>query len=178
MCQFLAIACKRKYASSMFLLFSIDWMQITPLPLPPPPTPNYLRLGGITGWSHCEEQLHPSAGNIRLVFFTFEKNSLFIYIIFGCAESLLLHRLFSSCTQQGSLSSYCTQASRCRGFSGAWALEHRLNSCGAQAWLLCSMWAFPGSGIEPIPVSYIGRQILYHGSHRGSLTLYSYFNKK
>ena len=62
----------------------------------------------------------------------------FIYVcIFGCAESLLLHRLFSSCG---------TQDSHCAGFSccgapalghtgpsscGTWALERRLSSGGA-----------------------------------------------
>ena len=62
-----------------------------------------------------------------------------------------------------SLSRCGTQASHCSGFSccGARALEHLLNSRGALAYLLRSSWDFPGSGIEPIHVSYIGRQILY-----------------
>ena len=43
------------------------------------------------------------------------------------------------------------QTLACKGFSscGPQALEHRLNSCGAQAWLLCGMWDLPGPGIEP-----------------------------
>ena len=38
------------------------------------------------------------------------------------------------------------------GFSsrGSRALEHRLNSCGAWAWLLQGMWELPRSGIKPI----------------------------
>ena len=69
---------------------------------------------------------------------------LFIYvIIFGCAGSLLLGRLFCICSEQGLLSRCGVQASHCSGFPcGAWALvhagfsscgslavEHRLNSC-------------------------------------------------
>ena len=52
-------------------------------------------------------------------------------------------RLFSSCG---------AQASRVGGFSccGAWALEHRLSSCGVWAWLLCGIWDPPGPGIEPM----------------------------
>ena len=80
---------------------------------------------------------------------------LSVYEFFGCAGSLLLlHGLFSSCGEQGLLSSCSAQASRCDsfpccgaqalghvGFSscGSWAqylwlqaLEHRL-SCGARA---------------------------------------------
>ena len=32
---------------------------------------------------------------------------------------------------------------------GLQALEHRLNSCGARAWLLRGMWDLPGPGIKP-----------------------------
>ena len=64
------------------------------------------------------------------------------------------------------------RASHCGGFSccgaqalGAWAsvvvacglsscgsraLEHRLGSCGAGAWLLRGMWDLPGLGLEPM----------------------------
>ena len=60
----------------------------------------------------------------------------------------MLCRLRSSCSDQGPLSSCHTQASHCRGFSycgtralgcadfsscGSWALEHKLNNCGAMA---------------------------------------------
>ena len=74
---------------------------------------------------------------------SFLKILLFIFI-FGCAGSLLLHGLFSSCSEQGLLLSCHVQASHwgsfsccgawalgCVGFSscGLWALEHRLNNC-------------------------------------------------
>ena len=53
---------------------------------------------------------------------------------------------------RGLLSSCGVQTSHCRGFPRcrARALEHRLNSCGAQASLLRSMWDFPGPRIEPV----------------------------
>ena len=69
-------------------------------------------------------------------------------IIFGYTGSLLLGGLFSNCSEQGLLSGCDMWASRCGGFSccraqafahagfnsfGSWALEHRLNSRGAQA---------------------------------------------
>ena len=40
---------------------------------------------------------------------------------------------------------------------GSWALEHRLNRFGAQAWLPRGMWDLPGSGIEPISPTLAGR---------------------
>ena len=43
--------------------------------------------------------------------------------------------------------------SRC----GSWTLEHRLNSSGAQAKLLLSMWDFLGSGIKPVSLALAGR---------------------
>ena len=46
----------------------------------------------------------------------------FLKFIFGCAGSLLLHRLFSSCSKQGLLSSCGVQDSHCSG-----------SSCGEQA---------------------------------------------
>ena len=62
-----------------------------------------------------------------------------------CAGTLGLCGLFSSCGRWGPISS-------CR----AWALENRLNSCGARAWLLCSIWDLPGSGIEPMSPALAG----------------------
>ena len=42
--------------------------------------------------------------------------------------------------------------SRCASFSscGTRAVEHRLSSCGAQAYLLCGMWYLPGPGLKPV----------------------------
>ena len=71
--------------------------------------------------------------------------------MFGCARSLLL---------RGLLSSYGALVPDCIGFSccGVHALGHttsvvavpRLNSYGAQAYFLCSMWDLPGSGIKAV----------------------------
>ena len=49
--------------------------------------------------------------------------------------------------------------SRHVGFSscGSWALERRLSSRGARAWLLCSMWDLPGPGLEPMSPALAGR---------------------
>ena len=41
----------------------------------------------------------------------------FFKFLFGCTGSLLLHRLFSSCSEQGLVSSCGVQDSHCRGFS-------------------------------------------------------------
>ena len=90
----------------------------------------------------------------------------FVYLLtFVCAGSLSLRGLFSSCGEQGLLSSCDVQDSPCGGFSccrawavgcpgfsscGFWALEHRLNSCGTWAQLPRSMWDLLGSGKEPL----------------------------
>ena len=39
---------------------------------------------------------------------------------------------------------------------GSRALEHRLNSCGARAWLLPRMWDLPRPGIEPMSLALVG----------------------
>ena len=74
------------------------------------------------------------------------KITLFYLFIFGCAGFSLLCGLFSNCGEWGLLSSCGAEASYCDGFScwgaqalghtgfsscGLWALEHRLNNCGA-----------------------------------------------
>ena len=48
------------------------------------------------------------------------------------------------------------------GFSScsSWALEHRLNSCGAGAQFFRGMWDPPALGVEP--VSPVLRRIPYH----------------
>ena len=40
---------------------------------------------------------------------------------------------------------------------GSQALEHRLSSCGTEAWLLGSMWDLPGLGIRPVSPAVAGR---------------------
>ena len=44
---------------------------------------------------------------------------------------------------------------------GFWALEHRLNSCDAWAWLLHNLWDLPGSRMEldSLPLSLQGSPI-------------------
>ena len=91
-------------------------------------------------------------------FFFFFYILLFIYWrrkwhptpVFGCAGFLLLHELFSSCSEQGLHSSCCARAYHWGGFScciaqaleplglsscGCRALEHSLSSCDTQAYL-------------------------------------------
>ena len=58
-----------------------------------------------------------------------------ILFIFGCAGSWLLHGLFSSCSEQGLLSSCSVRASHCSDFSRcrAQALGHPgFSSCSSQ----------------------------------------------
>ena len=112
-----------------------------------------------------------------------ERTYLFIYLFtFGCAGSLLLLWLFSSCRERDLLSSCGAQTSHCGGWSccgaralgppgssscGSWALAHRLNSCGAWAWLLHSMWDLERPGIEPtFPALAAGR--FFTTEHQGS----------
>ena len=83
-----------------------------------------------------------------------------IYLfIFGCAGSLLLCGLFSSCGEPGAtLKLQCTQASNCSGFSrcGSWALNHRLNRCGTPGWLSHGMWDLSRSGIKAVSPARAG----------------------
>ena len=88
---------------------------------------------------------------------------MYLLTIFGCAMFLLLSGLWSSCGEQGLLSSCSVRVSHCSGFSccTAWVLGYvGLSSCSSQAFstgsvvmvcgLSCSagMWDFPGPGIE------------------------------
>ena len=94
--------------------------------------------------------------------------------VYGCAGSLSLRRLFSRCSAGPTLAAVLevpgplTVAaflavehgrSRRSGFrnGSSWALEHRLNSCGAWASLLRGMWGLPGSGIEAVFPALTGR---------------------
>ena len=101
----------------------------------------------------------------------------FYLLIFGCTGSLLLHRLFSSCAEQGRLASCGVRVSHCSGFSccgaeaagctglgsrSSWALEHRLNSCGTRAW--CGI--FPDQGSNPCLLHFQVDSLLL--SHQGS----------
>ena len=76
---------------------------------------------------------------------------------FGCAESLLLGQLFSSCDKQGPLSTCGAQASDCGGFSScrAWALGHA-GSVAAAFGLSCRVACgiFPGWGWNSSPLHW------------------------
>ena len=98
---------------------------------------------------------------------------IWVYWVFAAA------RAFSSCGEQELLSGCNAQASHCSGFSwcraqalgragfsscstqlsscSSKALDHRVNSCGPWAELLCSMWDLPGSRIEPVFPAVAGR---------------------
>ena len=107
----------------------------------------------------------------------------FIYFIFGCARSFLLHGLFSSCGERGLLCNCSVQASHssrfsccgawtlgCMGFSSCrvWAQQLRLSDSGARAQQLwhAGFIALQKGGSTWIRdqtcVSCIGRRILYH----------------
>ena len=94
--------------------------------------------------------------------------------IFGCTASSLLHTGFSLVAMSGGYSSlWCvglslqwllllwSMGSRCTGFSscGSRALERRLSSCGAQAYLLRGMWDLPRLGLEPVSPALAGRSL-------------------
>ena len=88
---------------------------------------------------------------------------LFIYLL--ALLGLSCAGFFSSCSEQGLLSSCSVMASHCGGFSccrawalghvgfssyGSWTLEHRLNGFDARAWLLCGMRDLPGPWIKTV----------------------------
>ena len=119
---------------------------------------------------------------VVFIFLIIKKLSLFIfgcfYLLFHCCVgfslvaasrgySLLLYR---SLSLPWLLLLWIT-GSRRVGFSssGSWALEHRLNRYGAEAWLLHGMWDLLRSGIElALASSCIGRRILYPWAPRGA----------
>ena len=105
--------------------------------------------------------------------------NLFIYSIFGCPGSSLLHAgSLSSCREWGPLAATARgpltaapppaaehglqargpQQPRHMGFSscGSQSPEHRLSSCGARAQLLCGTWDPPGPGLEPVSPALAG----------------------
>ena len=90
-----------------------------------------------------------------------------LIFIFGCAGLRCCAPAVSSCGEGELLSSCRARASYRAGFPcGAWALEHRLCSCHAQAWLPQGMWDLPGPGIETVTPAF-GRQILNLWTTRG-----------
>ena len=57
---------------------------------------------------------------------------------------------FSCCGAQALGRERFSSAGRALSSGGAWALEHGLSSCGAQAQLLLGMWTLPRPGIKPM----------------------------
>ena len=113
-------------------------------------------------------------GKVSIIFFLIFI-LLFIYLLFGCVGSLLLHMGFLQLRRAGATLHCGEWASHCSGFSccgaralstgskhvgfsscGTWALERRLSSCGAWAQLLCGMWDLPGPGLELVSPAWAG----------------------
>ena len=87
------------------------------------------------------------------------------FFFFGCVGSSLLR--VGAALRCGVRASHCGGFSCCgarasvvvaRGLSscGSWALERRLSSCGAQAWLLRGVWDLPGPGLDPVSPALAG----------------------
>ena len=89
-------------------------------------------------------------------------------------------QVFSGCGKRGPLSTCCSCASHCSGFScgahalgtqasvvvaqglracGSQALDCGLRRCDAWAQLLHGMWNLPGPGVEPMYPALVGRFI-------------------
>ena len=90
----------------------------------------------------------------------------------GCFFWLWLHRLFSSCGEQGLLSSRSAWASHCGGVSsyGARALQHRLKSCGTHRLSGSTVcWIFLDQGSNPCLLHWW--VVLYHWATREAPTI-------
>ena len=94
-------------------------------------------------------------------------------LVFGCAGSWLLCRLFSSCQERG-LRCGGVQASHCGGLSCCrfWALEPGLSisSCSVALQPVGSSWIR-----DRTRVSCIGRQIVYYGATREAPVVSSFY---
>ena len=76
---------------------------------------------------------------------------LIIYLfVFDCTRTWLLCGLFSSCGEQGLLSSCGVRASHCGGFSccGTWAHASVVGHVGSTTQLLPGIWDLPDPEIE------------------------------
>ena len=90
------------------------------------------------------------------------KKKIFIYFLFGWARSLLMHRLFPSCGEQGLLYSCGVWSSHCGGLS-----FYSARAPGHTSLTSCSMWTqqlwFPGSRAQAQLLWGIGSVIVVHG---------------
>ena len=133
-------------------------------------------------WGRTKQgQNHSWVIGVRLL------KNVYLLCIYGCAGSLLLHLLFSSCSKWGLLSSYQAWVSRCSGFSCCGVqvsilVACGLRSCGSQAlWCVCLVavacrlscptacgYSCTRDGTR---VSWIGRWILYPWATREALEI-------
>ena len=56
---------------------------------------------------------------------------------------------------------------------GSWAVERRLSSCGAWAWLVCGMWDLPGLGMELVSPALAGRLFTTEPPGKPSISLFA-----
>ena len=84
----------------------------------------------------------------------FKCTYVFFYYVFiyGCAVSLLLLRLFSSCGEHGLLIAVASLVAEqgALGTQASVVAAFRLSSCGPRALLPCGMWDYPEPEIEPV----------------------------
>ena len=117
----------------------------------------------------CQETIH----------FIFERINLFIYLFLAALGLRCCARAFSNCSERGllfiavcqllieaaslavehGLQACGLQQLAARGLSsgGSRAVERRLSSCDARAYLLRGMWDLLGPGLEPVPPALAGR---------------------
>ena len=116
----------------------------------------------------------------------FSSGGVFLFFTYGCSGSLLLHRLFSSCSVWRLLSSCLAGAAHCSGSS---CLQHRVKGRGFSG---CSTWAqwlqLPGSktqaqqlwsmGSSPQHVGFFQIRDWTHVSCTGRWALYHWATRE
>ena len=134
----------------------------------------FIITGILPTFPHFPCSLFPTYGNHKRVLYFYEFNFYFIIILFSYLFLAVLGQHCCTgfslvCGEQGLLSSCDAWASVVaeHGLSnyGSQALEHRLNSCSAQALLHVG---FSWTRVQTC-VTCIGRQILYHWATRKAL---------
>ena len=134
--------------------------------------------------------------NFSFIIYYYKKILFFnLLIICGCAGFCCCagFSLVAQLQQPGATLHCSAQASRCCGFScgrvqtlgctgfsscGLWALERRLNSCGAQVQLLRGMWDLPKSGIKLVSPALTGGLFTTEPPGKPKRLLYSSCNHK
>ena len=103
--------------------------------------------------------------------------ALFIYLWLCCVGATLVAALSLSLWQLVLLWSRGSGACGLSG-CGAQALEHRLSTTGAWAYLLLGMWDLPRSGIEPVSPASAGRFFTTETPGKPSKTLLNIIIRK